>query len=86
MPDNTNPAVVWVTLKDIETGQEIKLVDGVVGIASAAKVLGVSMSHMSRLMRGECRYGPRNDKRLVYEFKSIPKNEYDAQRQAADNI
>lgn len=86
MLSKTNPSVIWVTFKDRVTGQEYNIVDGVIGIAAAAEILGVSVSHLSRLLRGESHYGPRNEKRFQYTFKSIPKNEYDAQRQAAENI
>lgn len=79
MLSKTNPSVVWVAFKDKVTGQEYNIVDSVVGIAAAAKIMGVSVSHMSRLLRGESHFGPRNEKRFVYTFKSIPKNEHDAQ-------
>ena len=83
MLSKTNPSVIWVTFKDLVTGQEYNVVDGVIGIAAAAEILGVSKAHMCRLLRGQSHYGPRNEKRFVYTFRSIPKNEHEAALQTA---
>ena len=64
---------VYVSMRDTETGTVTVLVDGADGIVAAGQQLGISHSQMSKLIRGQCKWGLRNNPRFVYEFRTEKK-------------
>lgn len=53
---------------DTVTGNRLVLVDNAPGLNAAATELGLSASQLSRLLRGQSKYGARSNPRLQYEF------------------
>lgn len=51
-------------------GNRLTLVDNAEGLRAAAIELGLSISQLSRLLRGKSRYGGSNT-RLAYEFTKV---------------
>ena len=70
------PKVFNVSVHQVDklNGNRLTLVDSAEGLRAAATELGLSISPLSRLLRGKSKYGGSNT-RLSYEFIKVRRND-----------